>query len=136
MVQELLEAKTFNDTSLYTDKTTAEILQEIEISKNLEINTLSGTLNKHDDKFWLFAKLISGTIIVVSWCALVTLFVILKYVDYSNWSNIWKILLNSLSIIPTLWGLMCWIGVIKQKSYLLNFLTKKICKRIKKWFDK
>lgn len=136
MVQELLEAKTFNDTSLYTDKTTAEILQEIEISKNLEINTLSGTLNKHDDKFWFFAKLISGTIIVVSWCTLVILFVVLKYVDYSNWSNIWKILLNSLSIIPTLWGLMCWIGVIKQRSYLLNFLTKKIYEKIKKWFDK
>ena len=36
IVQELLESKTYNDTSLYTDRTTAEILQEIEISRNLK----------------------------------------------------------------------------------------------------
>lgn len=136
MVQELLESKTFNDTSLYSDKTTAEILQEIESSKNSKINKLSGTLDNHDDRFLSISKFIAGIIISVIWIGLVALFIVLKYIDYSNWSNIWKIIFNSLSIIPTLWGLMCWIGIIKQKAYLLNYLTERIFKGLKNWFDK
>jgi hypothetical protein len=136
MVQELLESKTFNDTSLYSDKTTAEILQEIESSKNSKINKLSGTLDNHDDRFLSISKFIAGIIISVIWIGLVALFIVLKYIDYSNWYNIWKIIFNSLSIIPTLWGLMCWIGIIKQKAYLLNYLTERIFKGLKNWFDK
>ena len=102
MVQELLEIKTFNDPSLYTDKTTAEILQEIEIAKNSKIKALSGTLDSHDGKFLSIARFISGTIISIVWFGLVILFLILKYIDYSNWTDIWKIVLNTLSIIPVL----------------------------------
>jgi len=136
MVQELLEQKTFNDSTLYTDKTTAEILQEIEISKNSKINTLSGTLDSHDAKFLSIARFVAGTIITIVWCGLVILFLTLKYIDYSNWTNIWRIILNILSILPVLWGLMCWFGIIKQKAYLLEILTNKLFKIIKNWFDK
>lgn len=136
IVQELLESKTFNDTSLYSDKTTAEILQEIESSKNSRISKLLGTLDSYDARFLSISKFIAGIIISVIWIGLVVLFIVLKYIDYSNWSNIWIIIINSLSIIPTLWGLMCWIGIIKQKAYLLNYLTGKIFKRLKNWFDK
>ena len=135
MVQELLESKTFNETSLYTDKTTAEILQEIEISRNTEIKTLSGTLDNHDTKFLSIAKIAAGTIIFFVWLVLVVLFLILKYIDYSNWTNIWKIVLNILSVIPALWGLLCWFGIIKNKAYILDFLTNKIYTIIKTWFD-
>ena len=136
MVQELLEEKTFNDFSLYSDKTTAEILQEIEISKNSKINTLSGTLDSHDAKFLSIAKFAAGTIITIVWCGLVILFLALKYIDYSNWTSIWRFILNTLSIIPVLWGLLCWFGIIKQKAYLLELLTNKMFKIIKNWFDK
>lgn len=135
MVQELLESKTFNETSLYTDKTTAEILQEIEISRNTEIRTLSGTLGNHDTKFLLIAKIAAGTIIFFVWLGLVVLFLTLKYIDYSNWTNIWKIVLNILSVIPALWGLLSWFGIIKNKAYILDFLTNKIYTIIKTWFD-
>lgn len=135
MVQELLESKTFNETSLYTDKTTAEILQEIEISRNTEIKTLSGTLDNHDTKFLSIAKIAAGTIIFFVWLGLVVLFLILKYIDYSNWTNIWKIVLNILSVIPALWGLLSWFGIIKNKAYILDFLTNKIYTIIKTWFD-
>lgn len=135
MVQELLESKTFNETSLYTDKTTAEILQEIEISRNTEIETLSGTLGNHDTKFLSIAKIAAGTIIFFVWLGLVVLFLILKYIDYSNWTNIWKIVLNILSVIPALWGLLSWFGIIKNKAYILDFLTNKIYTIIKTWFD-
>lgn len=135
MVQELLESKTFNETSLYTDKTTAEILQEIEISRNTEIKTLSGTLGNHDTKFLLIAKIAAGTIIFFVWLGLVVLFLTLKYIDYSNWTNIWKIVLNILSVIPALWGLLSWFGIIKNKAYILDFLTNKIYTIIKTWFD-
>lgn len=135
MVQELLESKTFNETSLYTDKTTAEILQEIEISRNTEIKTLSGTLDNHDTKFLSIAKIAAGTIIFFVWLGLVVLFLILKYIDYSNWTNIWKIVLNILSVIPALWGLLSWFGIIKNKAYILDFLTNKIYTIIKAWFD-
>lgn len=136
MVQELLEVKTFNEPSLYTDKTTAEILQEIEISKNSKINTLSGTLDSHDAKFLSIARFVAGAIIFIVWCGLVVLFLILKYIDYSNWTDIWKIILNVLSIIPVLWGLLSWFGIVKQKAYLLELLTNRIFKIIKNWFDK
>ena len=135
MVQELLESKTFNETSLYTDKTTAEILQEIEISRNTEIKTLSGTLDNHDTKFLSIAKIAAGTIIFFVWLGLVVLFLILKYIDYSNWTNIWKIVLNIYSVIPALWGLLSWFGIIKNKAYILDFLTNKIYTIIKTWFD-
>lgn len=135
MVQELLESKTFNETSLYTDKTTAEILQEIEIYRNTEIKTLSGTLDNHDTKFLSIAKFAAGTIILFVWLGLVVLFLILKYIDYSNWTNIWKIVLNILSVIPALWGLLSWSGIIKNKAYILDFLTNKIYTIIKTWFD-
>ncbi len=136
MVQELLEVKTFNEPSLYTDKTTAEILQEIEISKNSKINTLLGTLDSHDAKFLSIARFVAGAIIFIVWCGLVVLFLILKYIDYSNWTDIWKIILNVLSIIPVLWGLLSWFGIVKQKAYLLELLTNRIFKIIKNWFDK
>lgn len=135
MVQELLEEKTFNESSLYTDRTTAEILQEIEITKNSKINTLSGTLDSHDAKFLFIAKFVAGVIIFAVWFGLVVLFYILKYIDYSNWTNIWKIVLNILSIIPTLWGLLSWFGIIKNKAFMLDFLTKKLYTIIKSWFD-
>lgn len=135
MVQELLESKTFNETSLYTDKTTAEILQEIEISRNTEIKTLSGTLDNHDTKFLSIAKIAAGTIIFFVWLGLVVLFLILKYIDYSNWTNMWKIVLNIFSVIPALWGLLSWFGIIKNKAYILDFLTNKIYTIIKTWFD-
>lgn len=135
MVQELLEIKTFNDPSLYTDKTTAEILQEIEIAKNSKIKALSGTLDSHDGKFLSIARFISGTIISIVWFGLVILFLILKYIDYSNWTDIWKIVLNTLSIIPVLWGLLSWFGIIKNKAYLLDFLTKRIYTFVKNWFE-
>lgn len=135
MVQELLESKTFNETSLYTDKTTVEILQEIEIYRNTEIKTLSGTLDNHDTKFLSIAKIAAGTIIFFVWLGLVVLFIILKYIDYSNWTNIWKIVLNILSVIPALWGLLSWFGIIKNKAYILDFLTNKIYTIIKTWFD-
>lgn len=135
MVQELLESKTFNETSLYTDKTTAEILQEIEIYRNTEIKNLSGTLDNHDTKFLSIAKIAAGTIIFFVWLGLVVLFLILKYIDYSNWTNIWKIVLNILSVIPALWGLLSWFGIIKNKAYILDFSTNKIYTIIKNWFD-
>ena len=135
MVQKLLEEKTFNDSSLYTDQTTAEILHEIEINKNKKINTLSGKLDSHDAKFLFIAKFVAGVIISAVWFGLVVLFYILKYIDYSNWTNIWKIVLNILSIIPTLWGLLSWFGIIKNKAFMLDFLTKKLYTIIKSWFD-
>lgn len=140
IVQELLESKTYNESSLYTDRTTAEILQEIEISRNLKINSLSGTLGNHDAKFLKIAKVISSIIIFVIWILSVSLIVFLEFVDYSNWSNIWKIVLNILSIFIFLWGPINWIisklDVFNNKTYLLDFLTKKIFKVIKNWFDK
>ena len=136
MVQELLESKTFNDTSLYSDKTTAEILQEIELSKNSRINKLSGTLDSHDARILSISQFIARITIFIVWIGLVILFIVLKYIDYSDWSNIGQIILNSLSIIPTLWGLLSWLGVIKKKTVLLNSFTEKIFKRLKKWFDK
>ena len=140
IVQELLESKTYNESSLYTDRTTAEILQEIEISRNLKINSLSGTLGNHDAKFLKIAKVISSIIIFVIWILSVSLIVFLEFVDYSNWSNIRKIVLNILSIFIFLWGPINWIisklEVFNNKTYLLDFLTKKIFKVIKNWFDK
>lgn len=140
IVQELLESKTYNDTSLYTDRTTAEILQEIEISRNLKINSLSGTLGNHDAKFLKIAKSISSIIVFVIWLLLVFLIVFLEFVDYSNWSNIWKILFNILSTIVFLWGPVSWLNrnleFFNNKDYLLEFFTTKIFKVIKNWFDK
>lgn len=64
----------------------------------------------------------------------------LEFVDYSNWSNIWKILFNILSTIVFLWGPVSWLNrnleFFNNKDYLLEFFTTKIFKVIKNWFDK
>ena len=54
-----MENKTYNDTSLYTDTTAAEILEEIDRVKNERINTLGDTLAKHENninKFFFIRK--------------------------------------------------------------------------------
>jgi hypothetical protein len=140
MVQELLESKTYNEISLYTDRTTAEILQEIEISRNTEIKTLSGTLDNHDTKFLKIAKGISVGIIFIIWLVFLIFFAILEFVDYSNWSNNWTIFFNILYAIIFLSGPISWLNskfeIFNNKDYLLDFLTKKLFKIIKNWFDK
>ena len=56
----------------------------------------------------------------------------LEFVDYSNWSNIWKILFNIISTIVFLWGPVSWLisklEFFNNKDYLSDYFTLKIFK--------
>lgn len=136
IVQDMLEKKTFNDISQFTDTTTSEILQEIEISRNQELNRKNDQLKKYDIKFEKIASYLSKFIIVICWFLLLVIFIALKLVDFSNWTGIYKILFNIISILPAIWGLLVWFGIIRPKIEISNKLKIKLKTYIEIWFNK
>lgn len=126
IVQELLENKTYNDSSLYTDAVADEIIRDIEIKRNQRINQLQGTIDRHTKNINRVAFWIASVVFVMCWLALAGLFLTLKYVDYQNWSTWWRYVMNIASIVPVLWGLCCWMGWIKPKANIIQWLASRI----------
>lgn len=117
----LLENKTFNDESLYTDTTTEEILQEMELTRNRENKDLKGKLNRHDNNIKRFANILAYACYWLVWGVLIVIFLIKNYIDISTWKCVWKIAFKVLFIVPALWGLCSHAGVIPSK---INFINK------------
>lgn len=136
IVQELLENKTYNDTSLYTDTTAAEILEEIDRTKNKEINTLGAIITKYNHKLFEISRGVAIFIIFLLWGVLAISFVSLKYVDYREWNSIGICICNILIVISALWGLLNWIGWVPKKMDLINWLSNWLYNKIATWFDK
>ena len=126
----LLENKTFNEESLYTDTTTEEILQEMELNRNRENKDLRRKLSKHDNNIKRFANILAYVCYWLVWGVLIIIFLIKNYVDISTWKCVWKIVFRALFIIPVLWGLCSHAGIIPSKmnfiNKIANFLYRKI----------
>lgn len=136
IVQELLENKTYNDTSLYTDTTAAEILEEIDRVKNERINTLGDTLAKHENNINKFSRSVAAILVFIIWMGLVGLFLFLKYVDYREWDTMCKWICNICSLLPALWGLLSWFGLMPSKINIINLLSRGISGKITVWINK
>lgn len=136
MVQELLEKKTYNDISLYTDATTAEILEQIDIVKNGKINQLNKQIGTHEKKFYKIARFVAKSAIGILWLIVVAFLVWSKFLDITTWKGLKYITVNSLIILFSLWGLLCWFGVIPSKANIIDHLTSTINTWITNWFDK
>lgn len=129
VVIEMLENKTFNDPELYTEMTAAEIMEEIDFKKNLKIKKLAKTIEEKDEKGERISKRIAGVLFLAIWIVLVLVFFLLKVVDYSSWNETWRIVWNTLSLFPALWGLLCWNNLIWPKTNIINHLSR-IVKKI------
>ena len=134
-VMEMLENKTYNDVNLYTDLTTAEILEEIDRKKNVVIDSQKKQLSNISTNTRKRAYKIG---LVVYWAMVVVLaflLIFLKYVDFSSWHG-WKILFNSLLIIPTLWGILSWSKCIPSKASVVQWISNGIYRLFYKDLDK
>ena len=125
VVMDMLENKTFNDSSLYSDITAAEILDEIEQERNAELRIKDERLSRISNNSQRKSRQFATILFIVLWLCLVLLFVFLKYVDYSKWTG-WNILFNSLSLLPALWGLLSWGGWILPKANVIDWITKRV----------
>lgn len=136
MVQELLEKKTYNDLSLYTDTTTLEILEQIEAEKNGKINKLKKQINTHEEKIIKISKFAAKITVGVLWLIVIAFLVWSNFLDLKTWKGFWYIFINAVTLIFSLWGLLCWFGCIPSKANLIDWLTSFIQKWITNWFNK
>ena len=67
---------------------------------------------------------------------LVGLFLFLKYVDYREWDTMCKWICNICSLLPALWGLLSWFGLIPSKINIINLLSRGISGKITVWINK
>lgn len=143
VVQELLVSKTYNDSSLYTGKTTAEILQEIEIENNKNLNAtreelqgVAAKLSGYDSKLKKIADVGAKGVVLVLWMALMGLFLYLKFGNLSSSNCVVQVVIAVLLGFQTLWGLLSWMGLIWTKANILNCVSNEFYQILKKWFDK
>ena len=135
VVMEMLENKTFNDTTLYTDMTTAEILEELERKRNAEIDDKTNRLARITDNSFKRSRQFSTVIYFVIWTLLVFLFSYVKFIDLTTWDG-WGIVINILVILPSLWGLFSWGGFIWPKANVVDWIANKVYNVIYKGLDK
>ena len=128
IVIELLENKTYNDLSLYTDVTTAEIIEELNRRRDSKINEKQKIIDKKEEKGRRVSRKIASVLFVVLWLVLVLLFLFFKFIDYSSWDPWLKGILGIISILPVLWGLLVWIGCVSPKSKLVDNMSRRIYK--------
>ena len=134
VVMDLLESKTFNDENLYTDLTAAEILEELELKRNIELNDKTDRLFRVESNSWKRSRTIATILYSVLWVGMVILFLFLKFIDYSSWKG-WNILFNILSVLPALWGLLSWGGWIWPKANVINGIANKVYNMLYKDLD-
>lgn len=134
VVMDLLESKTFNDENLYTDLTAAEILEELELKRNIELNDKTDRLFRVESNSWKRSRTIATILYSVLWVGMVILFLFLKFIDYSSWKG-WNILFNILSVLPALWGLLSWGGWIWPKANVINWIANKVYNMLYKDLD-
>ena len=136
MIPELLESKTYNDVTLYTDTTTAEILEEFDNIRNRKANENEAIIETHTKNFYRLSYNLARAIEFICWAALVALFIWLKFVNFSDWHSVLRIIMNTLIIVTAVWGLLCWIGFIPSKVNTTKMLTMKINNQLTKFFNK
>lgn len=125
VVMDMLENKTFNDSSLYTDMTAAEILEEIAATRNKELKDRDRRLSSVASNSWKRSRTIAMVLFAIIWIVLIILFLFLRFVDYSQWTG-WNILFNVLSLLPALWGLLSWGGLIWPKVNVIDWIANKV----------
>lgn len=136
MIPELLESKTYNDVTLYTDTTTAEILEEFDNIRNRKANENEAIIETHTKNFYRLSYNLARAIEFICWAALVALFIWLKFVNFSDWHSVLRIIMNTLISVTAVWGLLCWIGFIPSKVNTTKLLTMKINNQLTKFFNK
>ena len=125
LVMEMLETKTFNDESLYTDQTAAEILEECERKRNQELKEKTDSINRIGQNVRIISKKIATISCTTIWIIMVGLFLFLRLIDYNN-LGICPYICTALSVIPALWGLLCWKGIIPSQANFISCLSIKI----------
>lgn len=120
MAMMLLESKTFNDESLYTDTTTAEILDEIDQKRNAQILEQATTIDTHHKNISKLSLLLSRITYWGLFIILMLLFWLYKTTSIAStkWYT-WIIL-----CIPMFWGALCHAGIIPPKGNIIRYLEK------------
>ena len=83
-----------------------------------------------------FSRSVAAILVFIIWMGLVGLFLFLKYVDYREWDTMCKWICNICSLLPALWGLLSWFGLIPSKINIINLLSRGISGKITVWINK
>lgn len=124
----LLEQKTFNDIEEYTDKTPAEILEDLELRINSELQTERNRLNVIESNIEKIAKYCGKVFFFFIAIVIILISLILKSIKLEFTNNSIKVSVWTISAIVGIFGFLRWMEIIPTKtkieSYVENFVSK------------
>lgn len=124
----LLEQKTFNDIEEYTDKTPAEILEDLELRINSELQTERNRLNVIESNIEKIAKYCGKVFFFFIAIVIILISLILKSIKLEFTNNSIKVSVWTIFAIVGIFGFLRWMEIIPTKtkieSYVENFVSK------------
>ncbi len=163
---DLLADKTLNDVNAYTDRTTSEILEIINIAHSSELNALEAQKNreiaeaqeisekKHKEDQETIDKLKKGIDIhhnnirklsnkvasIISGFilfGLLALFICIRLYPQPTSTCLVGVILYWLAwLLVTVWAVLSWSGILPQKIHVHRFISDWLYKRMKRWINK
>jgi hypothetical protein len=132
----LLEQKTFNDIDEYTDKTPAEILEDLQLRINADLIEEQSKLLRIDSNIRKFSKFLAKSSFVLVGVILILLSIWVRTrnpVLNKNWFNI---LTWTISAIFGIFGLLRWMELIPTKLRIESSIDDFIFKGLKNLLNK
>lgn len=134
LVMQLLEQKTCNNIDLYTDKTYAEILQDVEIREHEEKQQLQDKISHVRDVCERIAKAVTRVTFVIIEIFLASAFIWVKFISITDWCSVCNIVKNIIYILilglSTWWGILSWANRLKPKYNYMQRLESWIQNRL------
>jgi len=132
----LLEQKTLNDIEEYTDKTPAEILEDLELRTETSLREEKAKLSRIDNNIRKFSKRIANFTFILAAIILIGLSVFLRAKNpqlNTNWFN--SIAWSSAAIIG-IFGLLRWIELIPTKLKIETAIDDFVFRKLKNILNK
>jgi len=126
----LLEQKTFNDINEYTDKTPAEILEDIQLKMAADVALEKEKMKQIEDNLSKISRFIAKSIFVLIGIALILLYLFVKNKFITLDKGWLKVIIWSISSLFGIFGILRWMELIPTKikieSALEGYVHKKL----------
>lgn len=127
----LLERKTFNDIEEYSDKTPAEILEDLQLSIKNELLLEKNKLSLIDNNIRKFSKFIAKATFVILGVFLIGITFLIRSLSPGSIFDTWvEIILYPISGILAIFGILRWMEIIPTKSKIEAIIEEHVFKVI------